>query len=483
MEVAVELDRYLERNVARHVVLTERFYYQPEQRISTLASELGVDRNTALSDIDALRALLSPYVRAHERRRGTVLVRFDRATTLLELIQHVYRESNLLLLCNEYLTGKVDVAAFARRRGLSVSAAYALSRKAATFLGAAGGTVRRSSLDASELAMRYISILVRTALGFRPPVLEAHLPGVNRMIAALESRLGLTLTDLDRSFLRASTGLALERGGRPLDQGFLEVVADMPEVAFFEEDTEVDGRRFGHQEALFMAAMSACVSAKNRISSTDALALWADGDASYRDLEKRMRAHFGKKACETELFRAALRRLFLFIRLGAAATAFTQDRPIPDARRPVLDACREIVKAWSQTFAPAGAGENDDLIVQFVLQILPLIDIDTTPERICCAIVTASELNRLTIAAAIERQLPGTAHALERACSTIEAAGAELARLLENAREMRGIIVVDREYALETPRETGSYPIVGTSVAEEGEMLARHLQASTTGGD
>ena len=71
-----------------------------------------------------------------------------------------------------------------------------------------------------------------------------------------------------------------------------------------------------------------------------------------------MRAHFGKKACETELFRAALRRLFLFIRLGAAATAFTQDRPIPDARRPVLDACREIVKAWSQTFAPAGAGEN-----------------------------------------------------------------------------------------------------------------------------
>lgn len=159
MEAVVELDRYLERNVARHVVLTERFYYQPEQRISTLASELGVDRNTALSDIDALRALLSPYVRAHERRRGTVLVRFDRATTLLELIQHVYRESNLLLLCNEYLTGKVDVAAFARRRDLSVSAAYALSRKAATFLGAAGGTVRRSSLDASELAMRYISIL------------------------------------------------------------------------------------------------------------------------------------------------------------------------------------------------------------------------------------------------------------------------------------------------------------------------------------
>lgn len=232
-----------------------------------------------------------------------------------------------------------------------------------------------------------------------------------------------------------------------------------------------------------MAAMSACVSAKNRIHLTDALAIWADGDTSYRDLEERMRAHFGEKTCKAALFRAALRRLFLFIRLGAAATAFTQDRPIPDARRPALDACRKIVKAWSLTFAPAGAGENDDLIVQFVLQILPLIDTEAAPERICCAIVTASELNRLTIAAAIERQLPGTARILARACPTIDAARTELGRLLEDDREVRGIIVVDREYALETPQETGSYPIVGTSVAEEGETLARHLQANAMNED
>ena len=487
----MELSRYLERNVARHEALTERFYYRPEQRVSELARSLGVDRNTILRDVELLAVQLDPYVERCERGRGAVTLRFARASPLLELSQHAFRASNLLLLLNEYLTRPVDIAAFAARRGLSVSAAYALNRRAVALLARMGGTCSHGVLEADELTLRYIAILVRSALGFRPPVLNAPLASVNRLIDEFGTTFGVALTDLDRSFLRAAVGLSLERGDRQISQGFLDTVAEIPAQEFFAQAL-VDGRSFARDEARFLAAMAACVTAKNHVAPDDELAQWVERDPTYGDLRAHMEELFGRTVCATELFGAALRRLYLFIRIGAAATAFTQDRPIPAEHRDLLAACREIVEAWAGTLAgPRTPRADDDLIVQFVLQILPLVNREPAPRPIYCVVVTQSELNRLTLSAAIEQGLPGIARVAPIAYTSVGAALTALDQHLAAAHRGTdagaaaplGVIVVDREYPdVEAPRNADSpaatlpYPLITTSIVERTSSLTERLR-------
>lgn len=467
----MELNRYLERNVARHVMLTERFYYRAERRVSAFAEELGVDRNTVLSDVMALTALLAPFIAEHDRRRGTVLVRFKSDATLLELTQHVYRESNLLQLSLAYLTRPVDVAAFAGKRGLSVSAAYALNRRVADMMEAMGASLQRCRLVADELTLRYIAILVRSALGARPTALEAHFDAARRAVGRFEARCGISLTDLDRSFLRAAIGLALERGSHPLNESFLAVVADIPMQGFFENEIDIDGRRFSHQEALFISSMAACVVAKNQVASDSELARWVGADPAFADLFRRMELRFGPSICATELFGAALRRLYLFTRLGAATTAFTQDRPVPEAYRNALDDCRAIVAAWGAALGVRDSDVNSDLVSQFTLQVIPLIDRGPSPLPFGCAIVTRSELNRLTIATGIARDFPGTAQIVGRALPTPQEAAEELDALCASGPADAGVIVIDREYADVDSTFAKPYAVVGTSVVEAGREL------------
>lgn len=469
----------LEPGVVRRVMLVERFYYRPEHAVSGLARELGVDRNTVLADVRALAGLLGPHVARLERRRGTVELAFAPSSSLLELDQRVYRESNLLALCGAYLERTVDIAAFARRVGLSLSAAYAVRHRVEALAATMGGRLEHGRLVMDELGYRFLAILVRNALGTMPPVLAAHLPSVNRALAAVERGLPVPLTDLDRSFLRTGMGLALERRDHALDPAFLEAVADIPGQDLF-AGLDIDGRAFAPQEVRLLALMTACVTARNRVAPDDALASWIERDPEYVRLAAALGSVVPGHAAGHPLFRAAARRLFLFLRYRIAATAFTQGRPVPTAHQALLGRVRDAVAAWAAAAPGTPYQLNDDLLSQFTLQVLPLADAQR-PRRARCAVVTVSEVNRLTFATALERALPQPAEVLERAFPSIAEAEEALAALEDTGAgaEVRPLVIVDREYPARSDDAPARFPHIPTAVAEAGsELVERVLEAA-----
>ena len=304
---------------------------------------------------------------------------------------------------------------------------------------------------------------------------------MNRIISEFERRFGFPLTDLDRSFLRAAMGLTLERGRYALDAWFLEAAADIPAHAFFEFEVDIDGRSVSHEEALFLGAMAACVTAKNRVAGCDALARWIDASPWFARLAESMAERFGAEPCATDLFRASLRRLYLFERIGAAATAFTQDRPVADAYRDVFDDTRTIMDIWKRDLPGPGTEANADLIAQFVLQITPLIDRRPVPPRFLCAVVTLSELNRLTISYAVTRRFSGTGQVVKGAFTDIASACAALDSAKDADAGALTMVIVDREYPTGEPTELEGHRIISASVVSGTDALAERIDRALSG--
>lgn len=471
----MDLYQLLEKNIIRWIGLVERFYYRPERSVRDLARDLHADRNTVLADVTALANLLSRYVAARERGHGTVTMAFKPTASLLSLEQSVYRQSNVLSLACAYLVGGVDMAQFARERGLSISSAYAINKKVQHLFGSSGASVVRGRLEGNELDRRLLAILIWSTTGYRSRTMRLREKAMRASIEALCGKLGQELADLDHSFIRTALGIALDRQSSPLPPWFVEALRDIPLVHDVASALSLAGLALPVQEQRFLALTVACVISKNPTGPyRGALRRWVERDPSFGALRDAMLLEYGSSICDDDLFAGALQRLYLYTRFGVANTALMQRRDMPEAFRPLAERNAEIVSAWAEGNRIEMYHPSWPMAVLFTLQILPLARGVYTPQPFVCAVVTMSELNQLTFSHALERAFPSLAHVVPRARHTVRDAG----RAIEDYRgahadvaRATAFILVDLEYPTAHAADDTQLPVVATSLSEACSAL------------
>lgn len=447
----MRIESSIEASIQRHARLVEKLYYRPTARVRDLVEELGVDRNTLLSDIETLSSLFKDEVAEYTRGSGTVTLRFADGCILISLVQRIYSTSLFLRLLVSYLDGEVDIRRFAGEAGVSLSRAYAINRRAAECLSGLGIDIKDHALSCDEWRLRFLSQTVRTMTGAVTPTMTAYSHELEAGVAQIERRTGHRYHGISRPLLKTALGLALDRSSKPLAESTLALLETVPLLDFFRTGFTLAGRPLTDQEARFIAFDLACIDADYACAGDGSS--WLDGLPGFKELSALMREAFGETVVDTRLFRTALRGAFIYLRFNISEFALIQHRPLSPEVHKLMDRSLEIVRGWSK-------GENGadmpapDLVKLFSYQISPLFSDSSLLEPFGYAIVTSSEVNRLHFEELMSRLFGAQAVRIETPVGSMGGA-LEACRAWKDLHGRRAVAIFDREYP-ENARSVGS---------------------------
>ncbi|MHC5227033.1 hypothetical protein ACYSNW_02005 [Enterococcus sp. LJL99] len=168
------IERYMEKNLFRQIVLLENLYTSTRVPIKKMAELLDVFPKTIESDIEKIIIEFDYAIQTSNKSRSLYYVLFDQEIPLYKLKQSIYQQSIFLKVCGHFALDKFDYLELVETDFISVSKAYALKNQALDFFNRIGLKESKGQLVLSEIEWRLVSlnVLIRLdeGLDFTHPV-------------------------------------------------------------------------------------------------------------------------------------------------------------------------------------------------------------------------------------------------------------------------------------------------------------------------
>lgn len=196
------IERYMEKNLFRQIVLLENLYSSTRVSIKKMAELLDVFPKTIESDIEKIISEFDFAIQMSNKSRSLYYVLFDQEIPLYKLKQSIYQQSIFLKVCAHFALDKFDYLELVETDFISVSKAYALKNQALDFFNRIGLKESKGQLILSEIEWRLVSlnILVRMdeGLDFTHPV-DFEI-ACEELISTVENKFSKRVYDKDSKY-------------------------------------------------------------------------------------------------------------------------------------------------------------------------------------------------------------------------------------------------------------------------------------------
>lgn len=127
------LEKYLEKNIYRKIVLLEALYKYEKIDITHYIEIFEAFPTTVQNDLEDLVQILDMYILSYEKQKKYFYVEFNKDIPLFEIRKIIYQQSLFLKTCTKFLEQQFNYLDLVEEEFISVSKAYNLKKKAEAF--------------------------------------------------------------------------------------------------------------------------------------------------------------------------------------------------------------------------------------------------------------------------------------------------------------------------------------------------------------
>jgi len=158
------LEKYLEKNIYRKIVLLEALYKYEKIDITHYIEIFEAFPTTVQNDLEDLVQTLDIYILSYEKQKKYFYVEFNKDIPLFEIRKIIYQQSLFLKTCTKFLEQQFNYLDLVEEEFISVSKAYNLKKKAEAFFSACHLDFENERLNSSEFETRFLYLYYLTKI-------------------------------------------------------------------------------------------------------------------------------------------------------------------------------------------------------------------------------------------------------------------------------------------------------------------------------